>query len=110
MLPNLLIIGVPKAGTTSLFSYLNLHKEVFGSSPKEPGYFHPLRWGEELSAITKYEKAFAGYSNQKYAMEATPGYFYGGQKVSGKMKELLPNSRVIAVSYTHLTLPTIYSV
>ena len=52
MLPNLLIIGVPKAGTTSLFSYLNLHKEVFGSSPKEPGYFHPLRWGEELSAIT----------------------------------------------------------
>ncbi|OIR22601.1 MAG: hypothetical protein BEU02_01080 [Marine Group III euryarchaeote CG-Epi5] len=97
MLPNLLIIGVPKAGTTSLFSYLNLHKEVFGSSPKEPGYFHPLRWGEELSAITRYEKAFAGYSNQKYAMEATPGYFYGGQKVSGKMKELLPNSRVIVV-------------
>ena len=97
MLPNLLIIGVPKAGTTSLFSYLNLHKEVFGSSPKEPGYFHPLRWGEELSAITKYEKAFAGYSNQKYAMEATPGYFYGGQKVSDKMKELLPNSRVIVV-------------
>ena len=97
MLPNLLIIGVPKAGTTSLFSYLNLHNQVFCSSPKEPGYFHPLRWGEELSAITKYEKAFTGYSNQKYAMEATPGYFYGGQKVSDKMKELLPNSRVIVV-------------
>ena len=97
MLPNLLIIGVPKAGTTSLFSYLNLHNQVFGSSPKEPGYFHPLRWGEELSAITKYEKAFTGYSNQKYAMEATPGYFYGGQKVSNKMKKLLPDSRVIVV-------------
>lgn len=74
-----------------------MHKEVFGSTPKEPGYFHPLRWGEELSAIAKYEKAFTGYSNQKYAMEATPGYFYGGQKVSGKMKELLPDSRVIVV-------------
>ena len=97
MLPNLLIIGVPKAGTTSIFSYLNLHEEVFGSTPKEPGYFHPLRWGEELSAITKYEKAFTGYSNQKYAMEATPGYFYGGQKVSDKMKELLPDSKVIVV-------------
>ena len=97
MLPNLLIIGVPKAGTTSIFTYLNLHKEVFGSTPKEPGYFHPLRWGEELSAIAEYEKSFSGYSNQKYAMEATPGYFYGGQKVSNKMKKLLPDSKVIVV-------------
>ena len=97
MLPNLLIIGVPKAGTTSIFSYLNLHKDVFGSNPKEPGYFHPLRWGEKLVNIAKYEKAFSGYSNQKYAMEATPGYFYGGKKVSDKMKNLLPNSKVIIV-------------
>ena len=89
MLPNLLIIGVPKAGTTSIFSYLNLHKDVFGSNPKEPGYFHPLRWGEKLANIAKYEKAFSGYSNQKYAMEATPGYFYGGKKVSDKMKDML---------------------
>lgn len=97
MLPNLLIIGVPKAGTTSIFSYLNLHKDVFGSNPKEPGYFHPLRWGGKLANIAKYEKAFSGYSNQKYAMEATPGYFYGGKKVSDKMKNLLPNSKVIIV-------------
>lgn len=97
MLPNLLIVGVPKAGTTSIFSYLNLHKDVFGSTPKEPGYFHPLRWGEKLANISKYENAFSGYSNQKYAMEATPGYFYGGKKVSDKMKELLPNSKVIIV-------------
>ena len=97
MLPNLLIVGVPKAGTTSIFSYLNLHKKVFGSIPKEPGYFHPLRWGEKLAEITKYEKAFSGYNNQKYAMEATPGYFYGGEKVASKMKKLLPDSKVIVV-------------
>ncbi len=97
MLPNLLIIGVPKAGTTSLFSYLNLHPQVFGSNPKEPGYFHPLRWGEELADIAKYEQAFLGYSNQKYAMEATPGYFYGGKKLSNEMKKLLPDSKVIVV-------------
>ena len=97
MLPNLLIIGVPKAGTTSIFSYLNLHNDVFGSNPKEPGYFHPLRWGEKLANIDKYENAFSGYSNQKYAMEATPGYFYGGKKVSDKMKDMLPNSKVILV-------------
>ena len=97
MLPNLLIVGVPKAGTTSIFSYLNLHKKVFGSTPKEPGYFHPLRWGEELADILEYEKAFSRYNNEKYAMEATPGYFYGGEKLASKMKELLPNSRIIIV-------------
>ncbi len=97
MLPNLLIVGVPKAGTTSLFSYLNLHHNVFGSTPKEPGYFHPLRWGEDLANIKEYEKAFLRYNNQEYAMEATPGYFYGGEKVASKMKDLLPDSKVIVV-------------
>ena len=93
MLPNLLIVGVPKAGTTYLFSYLNLHHNVFGSIPKEPGYFHSLRWGEDLANIKEYEKAFSRYNNQEYAMEATPGYFYGGEKVASKMKDLLPDSK-----------------
>tara|TARA_Y100000591_G_scaffold147353_1_gene126560 strand:- start:2213 stop:2905 length:693 start_codon:yes stop_codon:yes gene_type:complete len=30
-------------------------------------------------------------------MEATPGYFYGGKKLSSEMKKLLPDSRVIVV-------------
>ena len=68
MLPNLLIVVVPKAGTTSFFSYLNLHPDVFGSKPKEPGYFHPLRWGNELSDIKEYEPCFLGYSKQKVAI------------------------------------------
>lgn len=97
MLPNLLIVGVPKAGTTSIFSYLNLHPDVFGSTPKEPGYFHPLRWGDELPDIKEYEQCFLGYSKQKYAMEATPGYFYGGEKLASKMKAVLPDSKVILV-------------
>ena len=43
MLPNLFLAGFPKAGTTSLFSWLAAHPEVCGARPKEPGHFLPLR-------------------------------------------------------------------
>jgi len=33
------IVGAPKAGTTSLYHYLNEHPQVEMSSQKEPDYF-----------------------------------------------------------------------
>src|SRR6267378_2705666 len=38
-LPNFLIIGAPKCGTTSLYAYLRQHPQVFMSVPKEPTFF-----------------------------------------------------------------------
>ena len=38
-LPNFLIIGAAKSGTTSLWSYLKQHPEVFICKPKEPNFF-----------------------------------------------------------------------
>jgi Sulfotransferase domain len=38
-LPNFLIVGAPKAGTTSLYHYLDQHPQVFMSPIKEPNYF-----------------------------------------------------------------------
>ena len=39
MLPNFFIVGAPKAGTTSLYNYLDQHPQVFMSPNKEPCYF-----------------------------------------------------------------------
>ncbi len=38
-LPNFLIVGAQKAGTTSLYRYLGQHPQVFMSPVKEPQYF-----------------------------------------------------------------------
>ena len=38
-LPNFLIIGAAKSGTTSLYAYLQQHPQVFMSIPKEPTFF-----------------------------------------------------------------------
>ena len=39
MLPNLIIIGAMKGGTTSQHYYLNLHPEISMSFPKEIDFF-----------------------------------------------------------------------
>jgi hypothetical protein len=38
-LPNFFIVGAPKAGTTSLYAYLDQHAQVYMSPLKEPHYF-----------------------------------------------------------------------
>src|SRR5690242_14321398 len=38
-LPNFFIIGAPKAGTTSIYHYLDQHPAVFMSAIKEPHFF-----------------------------------------------------------------------
>jgi hypothetical protein len=38
-LPNFFIVGAPKAGSTSLYHYLDQHPDVFMSPVKEPCYF-----------------------------------------------------------------------
>lgn len=40
-LPNFLIVGAAKAGTTSLYKYLDQHPQVYMSPRKEPRYFAP---------------------------------------------------------------------
>src|SRR5579864_1438595 len=38
-LPNFFIVGAPKAGTTSLYHYLDQHPQIYMSPVKEPNYF-----------------------------------------------------------------------
>lgn len=69
VLPDALIIGVQKGGTTSLYHYLSQHPRVFASSKKEPGFFSknydlgqrwyrsffPLRWQVDRCGGVSFE-------------------------------------------------------
>lgn len=98
-LPNLLIVGVPKAGTTSLFGYLAQHPDIFGSEEKELGYFNHFSSlrpaGSGLAPVESYAARFAGWSRERYAMEATPSYSYGGQPVIDGIREQLGTPKII---------------
>lgn len=94
-LPNLVIVGVSKAGTTSLFNYLSSHPDVCGSDVKELRYFSPLRYGEAPGPLEDYAAHFRGCSMQRYAVEATPGYFYGGRALARGLRETCPGVRAV---------------
>lgn len=93
-LPNLAVVGVSKAGTTSLFEYLGKHPQVGQSDLKELRYFTPLRYDEPLEPLDSYMQHFRDCT-QRYAVEATPGYFYGGRPLARAMRETCPCLKVV---------------
>ena len=93
--PNLIIAGVNKAGTTSLFSYLARHPQVGSSSIKETCYFLSIRYGEPLAPIEEYQTLFEHINSSAVIMEATPGYFYGGLPLIERLKCILPEVKII---------------
>ena len=77
-LPDYLLIGAQKCGTTSLYNYLVSHPEVRRCLRKEVGYFDQhfdrgLAW--YLAHFPM--KSFVGF--QQVTGEATPDYYYSPQ-------------------------------
>lgn len=78
-LPNLFIVGAPKAGTTSLYRYLNQHPEVFMSKIKEPNYFSGIPALGPTIVVKdekKYKQLFKNVKNEKIVGEASTTYLY----------------------------------
>ncbi len=93
--PNLIIAGASKAGTTSLYYYLAQHPEVCPSDIKELRYFVPLRHGRSVAPVQSYAAHFSHCGQTRYAMEATPEYFYGGSTIARAMHKTCGDVRVV---------------
>ena len=95
---NTIIAGVNKAGTTSLFVSLQAHPQVATSAVKETRHFLPARYGRPIDAPSAYASYFADAGDRPVRLEATPGYFYGGESLVAEIVEQLgPDTRVIVV-------------
>jgi hypothetical protein len=94
-LPNLLIAGLGKAGTTSLFWYLSQHPDICTSQVKEIRYFSAAADGGTLQPIEDYASHFAQCGDQRYVMEASPQYFHGGVPVIEAIRASLEQPRVV---------------
>jgi predicted ATPase len=87
-LPNFIVVGVSRAGTTTLFNALATHPQVCASSTKETRYFQAIRYGEPLAPLADYQAYFRRCSGQPVTMECTPDYFYGGAATASAIKEV----------------------
>lgn len=89
-LPNFLIIGAMKAGTTALYQYLEQHPQVYMSPIKETDFFLRDR------NIEEYTTFFQGVGNQKAIGEASPGYL-ARSKACERIARHLPDIKLIAI-------------
>jgi hypothetical protein len=93
-LPDFLIIGAQKAGTTSLFNYLCQHPHIIGSVPKEIMFFTAqFDRGEDW-----YRRHFPKQTDGIDCMcaEATPTYLYSADAAE-RSASLLPKAKLIAI-------------
>lgn len=102
MLPNFIIVGAPKAGTTSLYYYLAEHPEVYMSSEKEPNFFSKGEIEKQnlyykkrnVETVEEYIKLFKNVKNEKAVGEASVSYLYY-QEVPQKIKRIIPDAKII---------------
>jgi hypothetical protein len=85
-LPNFVIVGVSRAGTTTVFNALSQHPQVCASTTKETRYFQAVRYGEPLPPVSDYHAYFRRCAGQPVTMECTPDYFYGGAATAAAIK------------------------
>lgn len=95
-LPNLIVIGCMKCGTTSLHNYLDSHPDIGMANPKELDWFsgpHSDRSRDWYEAHFDATKSVRGESSQNYSKRHNP--FHNG--APGKMAALIPDARLIYV-------------
>jgi Sulfotransferase family len=107
MLPNFIVIGAAKAGTTALYWYLAEHPEVFMSPMKETNYFAyglddegRLLYGDpelhrfRVQSQDAYEDLFAHTGDARAIGEASPIYLECPQ-AAARIRHLIPEARII---------------
>jgi len=98
-LPNFLIIGAQKAGTTALYKYLNQHPEIYMSPDKEPKYF-AFKGDKNIifpyRTLDQYEALFRKVTDEKAIGEASTIYLESNIAAE-RIAQTIPLAKMIAI-------------
>ena len=90
-LPDFVIIGAAKSGTTSLYDFVTKHPRINPAYTKEPHYFS---WPEGFGLW--YYKSNFPITTKHLTGEASTGYFLNPE-VPARMKVAIPDAKLIAI-------------
>lgn len=100
-LPDFLIVGAPRAGSTTLYAHLSRHPQVHMPDEKEPSFF--ACWGKEpfyrllktkervtyvSSALKDYQDLFLSANKDQIIGEASTWYLYLYKDTISNIKEI----------------------
>lgn len=109
-LPNFMIIGVAKAGTTSLYRYLDQHPQVFMCPDKGTNYFgyedaSNWTWSDEgkppklrhfhATTFEEYEALFKGVTDEIAIGEVSPQYLHC-PTAARRIHDCIPEVKIVA--------------
>lgn len=92
-LPNTIIIGAMRSGTTSVFRYLSDHPDVCIGKKKEINAF--LLSDNPDVIVAEYAFQFKNAGGQKIRLEASPCYARESHKVLRKINGIIPDAKII---------------
>ena len=92
VLPNFIIIGAPRAGTTALTRYLSAHPQILMSARKELHFFD----SHYERGLDWYARQFAVGVGKLAVGEATPTYMYKEEAIA-RMARALPEAKLVAI-------------
>jgi len=106
-LPNFLIIGVQKSGTTSIYNYLKAHPQIFMSAIKETNFFE-RDWANEtperqacrkdgVITLADYSRLFDGVTDEIAIGEASPNYLFHHEETVERIRQHLPDAKLVAI-------------
>lgn len=115
-LPNFLIFGVQKAGTSSIYDYLKQHPQVYMSPIKETDFLQRnWDWADQekqrkinaerrargrhecIDSFEKYQRLFDGVTTEIAIGEASPNYLFHGETTIPQIKRYVPDVKLIAI-------------
>ncbi len=109
--PNFLVVGVPKAGTSSLYNYLKEHPEIYLPEQKELHFFanrilekNTEGPGDKLALKTiirnreDYESLYKSIDEESAFGDISPSYFYFSDTVIPLIKSYLGGELKIIIS------------
>lgn len=97
-MPNLLLIGATKSGTSSLHNYLNQHPQIYMSRLKEPHFFscEAVNYAP-ITSLDNYCALFQGASEEVVIGESSTTYLLLPEISAKRIKYYIPNCKLIAI-------------
>jgi hypothetical protein len=102
VLPDFVVIGAQKSGTTSLYRYLTAHPSIVGAATKEVHYFdvnhrRGVDWyRSNFPPRRRLERLTSRLGRRAMTGEASPYYLFHPH-VPQRMHELLPDAKLIVL-------------
>ncbi len=105
-LPNFLIVGAAKSGTTAIQSYINQHPDIFMSDPKELRFFSytgpapqdlpAIYTHHGVTTLQEYQLHFKDADTKKIIGEASPMYLYE-PGTAERIRQTIPDVKMLMI-------------